>query len=163
MHDRGSDKVGSASRFVKIPDVGKRQLALSGIVLRGEDVQAAENLRVADEDLRLGPAIREFRPGTKVQYALFVYNARLDHDSRQTDLETRIQLFRRDQTVDGWNVSLYEFIRQIDTRSHLVNGYLQLAPQLEPGYYALQYVVTDKLASEKHGTTTGWTDFSVVH
>ena len=62
--DAGSQKLGSASQFIEIPDLRPDRLALSGIVL---------NPKVLGES---GPAVRRFKAGDRVSYELEIYNAR---------------------------------------------------------------------------------------
>jgi hypothetical protein len=44
----------------------------------------------------------------------------------------------------------------------MAGGGLQLGTDMAVGEYVLQITVTDRLASEKHKTTTQWLDFEIV-
>jgi hypothetical protein len=43
-----------------------------------------------------------------------------------------------------------------------VVGRLRLGPDLTPGEYVLQVIVTDKLAKEKYRSATQWMDFELT-
>jgi hypothetical protein len=73
VHDRQSDKLGTAGEFIEIADVPHGGFALSGIVLRGEDDKNPS----ASGQMAISPseAIRVYAPGTELRYACDVYNA----------------------------------------------------------------------------------------
>ena len=50
---------------------------------------------------------------------------------------------------------------QPDLKQIRAVGRLRLGPELTPGEYVLQVIVTDKLAKEKYHTATQWMDFEL--
>src|SRR2546421_5447708 len=90
FRDTASERVGSASQFIDVPDIKKNRLMLSSVVLRGTLPNANRtNANPADappqdqEGLDKGsaeasPAVRHFRHGMMLNYGLYIYNARLD-------------------------------------------------------------------------------------
>src|SRR5438067_12382820 len=90
FRDTASERIGSASQFIDVPDVKKNRLTLSSVVLRGTLPNANRtNANSADappqdqEGLDKGaaeasPAVRHFRHGMLLNYGLYIYIARLD-------------------------------------------------------------------------------------
>ncbi|MGE3468287.1 MAG: VWA domain-containing protein, partial [Pyrinomonadaceae bacterium] len=83
IRDSGGGQVGSASQFVQVPDLKKKRLITSSIVL--ESVTAAEWDRAASSpsaaiasDPLTDTALRRVRLGTVLRYGFEVYNAKLD-------------------------------------------------------------------------------------
>ena len=91
----GPDETGSASRWIEVPDLAARQLALSSLFLersRGEDgaPNTGEPPR-APGAASAARARRVFRAGSDLDVVLFAYNARTDA-AGATDLVVRFQL-----------------------------------------------------------------------
>src|SRR6185436_11838925 len=84
LRDTGSERIGSASQFIDAPDIKKNRLALSGIVLRGQDRLAAASTGAAEQEglesgsAEASAAVRHFKRGMMMTYGVFIYNARLD-------------------------------------------------------------------------------------
>ncbi|MGA9056967.1 MAG: VWA domain-containing protein [Terriglobia bacterium] len=149
VRDSVSQRVGSASLFIDVPDTRKGRLALSGIILnaRGEGEKS--------------PAVRRFQLGDEVTYGVQVYNARLDRVTRLPDLEESIQIFRDERQVSAFNKA-FDGNNQTDLRRLSLSGHLKLGPGLEPGDYVFQVIVTDKLAKPKYATASQWIDFEIA-
>jgi hypothetical protein len=147
--DSVSQRAGSASLFIDVPDTRKGRLALSGIILnaRGEGEKSA--------------AVRRFQPGDEVTYGAQVYHARLDRVTRLPELEESIQIFRDQRQVSAFNKA-FDGSHQTDLRRLSISGNVKLGSGLEPGDYVFQIIVTDKLAKPKYATTSQWIDFEIV-
>ena len=50
----------------------------------------------------------------------------------------------------------------VDGKSVMSAGQLQLGAKMEPGEYAMQIVITDKLAKERYRTVAQSIDFEIV-
>jgi hypothetical protein len=164
VRDSQTDKVGSASQFIEVPDLGKSRLALSGIVLTSaydEPAAAAPKAAAVRDPLREA-TVRRFRRGSQIDFLYHIYNAKVDRATGRPRLLTQARLFRDGQPVfDGPAVS-YDPGPQKDM-THLKNGgRLQLGLNLTPGDYVLQIVVTDELAKGSRATATQWLDFEIV-
>jgi hypothetical protein len=182
LRDAESKRIGSATQFVHIPDLSKRRVALSGIVIgarpqvthaktdeSGVDVKAVE-------DSDVSPAVRRFRPGAEVSYAFAVYNPVLDKTTGAPDLQTQLRLVRNGQDIFKETLQQARALAPLESRvprdkkkkiqevpGYVVGGNLRLPTALEPGEYALQMVVTDRLAKDKKRATTGqWTAFEII-
>jgi hypothetical protein len=147
--DAGSQKLGSASQFIEIPDLRPGRLALSGIVL---------NPKVLSES---GPAVRQVKAGSRLSYELEIYNARRVSGAQPLNLETKIQLFHDGRLVWERNPGAIRQVAQ-DSRWLVMSGEFALVPDLALGDYVLLVTVTDKLAPPRHSTARQGIDFEVV-
>ena len=74
-----------------------------------------------------------------------------------------VTLFRDDKKVYSTPQTPIVASDQTDLSRVVVKGVLRLAPELEPGNYYLQIVITDKDASSKKvAPVVQWVDFDIV-
>ncbi len=172
LRDSATERIGSASQFIEVPDLKKNRLALSGLVLRGLNPAAVKtntNAAATDqsegidnESAEASPVVRHFRHGMLLNYALFVYNARLDKTTAKPNLTAQVLLFRDGKAVFTGKVQPVDATNQTDMKRLIAGGALQIGTDLSAGEYALEVVVTDALADEKHRTAVQWMDFEIV-
>lgn len=155
VHDKGSGHIGSANRFLQVPDIGEGRLALSGIVVRSNYPDSQVSAR--DEMAR-----REFRRGSLLNYALYIYNARLDQEGQNPQIETQVRLFREGHEVYSGDKKEFDLNGNRKGGVLIGSGYLDLGSRISTGRYALQYTVTDKLADEAYNTVSQWIDFEIL-
>ncbi len=170
VRDKQSGRVGSAFHFLDVPDLAKGRLTLSGILIRGVKVKSlagavdgqdeATNV-TSDAEIQAGPAVRRFRRGMWLNYALQVYNAQLDKDTGNPRLESQIRLHKDGKEVYAGKVLSYAPPAKSDMRALVVGGQLLLADSIPPGHYQLQLSVKDQLAKPAQQVAVGWTDFEV--
>jgi VWFA-related protein len=168
VRDATTEKLGSASQFVEVPDLKKNRLALSGLFMvdaaKTETMAAAVGTAAqggAADHLR-DAALRRFRGGTAVDFFYDIYNARTDRATGRPQLQTQSRLFRDGKLVFSGTPQPYSPDTQADLRRLPAASRIQLGAQMAPGEYVLQVVVTDLLAKGKDGTATQWIDFEVV-
>ncbi|MCM3871138.1 MAG: VWA domain-containing protein, partial [Pyrinomonadaceae bacterium] len=180
VRDIDSNRIGAASQFIEVPNLKKRQLALSGIVVAGIDSAAtssASGLSSSTSDLTTGgkpealkselaaqanPAVRRMRPGMMLNYAYSIYNAVRDKRSGRPQLQTQVRLFRGTEVVHTGKVVSLDVEQQINAKPIAAVGTLQLGAHEKAGDYFLQVIVTDLLANKKHNTTVSWIDFEIL-
>lgn len=185
IRDTASGRVGSASQFIDVPDIGKNRLTLSGLILSGVDPTHARNSSpesatttgatasmprlgsaagdISDQvDPQAGPAVRRFRQGMMLHYSFLVYNAQLDKAALRPQLQTQVRLFRDGQQVFTGKVQPINLSNQADLKRLATGGILRLGTDMRPGEYILQVIITDSLAKEKYRTATQWIDFEIV-
>ncbi len=88
VREEGTARLGSASDWVEIPDLSRKQLTLSSILLSvGEDSQT-----VKEENYRPRPstAKRRFKRGGKIDFLLFTYNAKLEKGSPDVVIQSQV-------------------------------------------------------------------------
>ncbi|HXD30833.1 MAG TPA: VWA domain-containing protein [Pyrinomonadaceae bacterium] len=175
LRDHDSQRVGSATQFIEVPDIKKNRLTLSSVIVTGKDLQKkkpAENSSAgaaapADsgeevEDATNTAAVRRFHVGSVLSYVLAIYNAKLDKSTASLQVHTQVRLFRdgnpvftgKEQPLVPGNVT--------DMKRVPAGGSLILGSDLTPGEYVFQIVVTDLLADAKHRVATQWIDFELI-
>jgi VWFA-related protein len=179
VRDALTEKLGSASQFIEVPDLKKDRLVLSGIFLMA-DTDAAKkassanntnadataqqaDAQAADEANPLRDAsVRRFRQTAKIDFLYNIYNARVERTAGRPQLQTQIRLFNEGRPVFEGAAQNYDAGKQTDMARLQAGGRLQLGSSLQPGEYVLQVVVTDTLAKGKQRTATQWIDFEIV-
>jgi len=186
FRDAGTERIGSASQFIEVPDLKKNRLALSGIVLRGESSgeknaaavpsaspvpnesanganSAAPEQQAADQNNpEASPAVRHFSHGMLMDYLFVIYNAHVDKPTDKPQLTAQVRLFREGQAVFTGKENVLSFTGVVDPKRLIAAGGIKLGNDLAPGEYALQVTVRDMLADEKHRMVTQWMDFEIV-
>ena len=173
VRDRESNRVGTASQFVFVPNVDTKRLALSGIAVNnltyerwnsgigagGTRIRSAEADRSDDFDQFNDTALRRFKPGTVLVYALEAYNIR---STREGGLTLRTRLIK-----DG-KILFEGTERQVSVEGYKkggslgLQGALNLAASLSPGEYALQVIVRDRPAKKKERVASQFIQFEIV-
>ena len=149
--DRPSSRIGSAGQFVLVPDLKKKQMAVSGIIL-------AEN--GADQSIT-NAGTKRFAPNAELYFAYMLYNA-ANESGKLRNLVMDVKLFRDEKNVHS-GPSTPIAASDPDQSQVAVNGVLRLTPELEPGNYYLQITVTDKDApAKKVAPVIQWVDFEIV-
>ena len=157
VRDRISGQLGTAGQVVIVPDLKKRVLALSGILVTREDSRGlSPKLNDSPSDF----ADRRFRQGDKLMLAYAVYKARVSNGQPQLTTQTRI--FRDGKLIFTGQVLPVSIAGQTDWQRITSGSRLQLGIDFPPGDYILQVIVTDKLAKEKQSIVSQWIDFEVI-
>ena len=152
VRDRTSAKIGSAGQFVAVPDLDRKEVAFSGIVLRAVSEQAAN----------ANPDIRRFRNNSDLHFAFVVYNAAVDRTTQLPNLTIETRLFRDGKSVGPTAQIPIDVKNQADLSRLFINGAVRLNSDLEPGSYYLQVIITDQAARNKQPPITQWADFEIV-
>ncbi len=163
IRDGKSGRIGTAREYIDVPELKKRQLALSGITVTGEG--AKQNLSDATAfayTSQTNPAIRRFPTGTNLLFAYAIYNARVDKRTGTPTLSSQTKIFREGKVVYEGLPKPIDVAGQTDLERVTVGGGVQLGTVLEPGEYLLQITVTDPLVKGKNGIISRWIDFEIV-
>ena len=175
LRDVASERVGSASQFIEVPDIKKNRLTLSGVVLNGVSPQIYKTEEPAtpsgadgSDDSRDGadpkasPSVRQFKSGLVMTYAYHIYNARTDKSAPKPQLVTQVKLFRSGQEIFTGKEVPFNTMNQADLKRLIGSGAIQLGSEMVPGEYVLQVIVTDLKTTGKNRVTSQWIDFEVV-
>jgi hypothetical protein len=175
LRDRTSERVGSASQFVEVPDVKKNRLTTSGIVVRGMSLSAYTRLfsgspqpanqddTVEDETTAAAsPALREFHRGMALVYGFTIYNSQMDKVTGKPSLQIQTRLFRNGQQLFSGKPMPLLVTDQKDPKRRPVSGAIQLGTDMQLGEYVIQVLVTDLLAKEKYRVASPWMSFEIV-
>jgi len=173
LRDHSSERVGSATQFIELPDFKKNRLLLSGVLMKGvpleaylkgtgakSDEQDTNNIS-ADTLPNSSPAVRQFRTGMALMYGFSIYNAQLDKVTGKPRLKTQVRVFRNGEQLFSGNELPYDPKDQLDLKRLTAGGGIQLGTAMSPGEYVLQIIVTD-IAKEKPRVATQWMDFEIV-
>lgn len=165
VRDSATERTGSASQYVEVPDLGKKRLVLSGLVVAAPTPQgaAAQVMPAALTDQQADPATRRFHRGALLDYGLVIYNAKPERATGRPQLTIQARLFREGRQVYAGQPQPFEPAQPSALARIEAAGRLQLGAALEPGEYVLQIVVTDALAGKSHAVATQWIDFELVN
>ena len=183
LRDSVTDRIGSASQYIEVPDLKKNRLALSGLLIRGlnpvqaipasapagspGDASSAANSNQGEEGADTGnaeasPVVRHIGSGTTLAYGFVIYNAHTDKDNGQPRLTTQVRLIHDSKVVFTGKENPFNATGQPDLKRLIAGGRIHIGTDLAPGDYVLQVIVNDLNADAKHRTTTQWMDFEVV-
>ncbi|HUF05611.1 MAG TPA: VWA domain-containing protein [Aridibacter sp.] len=175
VRDHSTQRVGSANQFIKVPDPGKNDLILSGIVVNNISYEqwnsgsGANPVRSDTEgwedatgyDAAANTALRRFASGSVLLYALDCYNAgRKKNDP--VKLLVRTRLVRDGRVIyEGKDAPPGAAAESSDGGVPVV-GALNLPDSLEPGAYALQVIVTDETRKKGGRFASAFVEFELV-
>jgi VWFA-related protein len=164
LRDQASERVGSSSQFVEVPDMKKRRLEISGILLNATQSDPAQGNQtdLSSFDPANSAAVRQFRQGESMRYSFVIYNPHLDPATSQPQLQTQVKIFREGQPVFTGRAQRFSLNNPPDINRLSAASAIKLGADMTPGEYVLQVIVTDLLAGDKYGVTSRWVDFQIV-
>ncbi|MEP6921435.1 MAG: VWA domain-containing protein [bacterium] len=164
LRDSETGRMGSASQYIEVPNLKKKNLTLSGIVLERVDAKKEgqiEDTKTLELKLQRDAAMRRFRAGQTVRFGLSVYNAKSDKESRKSNLLIQYKIFRDNKEIFASQPKplndQVEAARVIDASQGFALG-----GKMQQGDYLLEVIVTDSLAKGSRAVATQWTDFEIV-
>lgn len=162
LRDSVSEKVGSASQFIEVPNLKKNRLALSSIVLDNYSIEqwnkaSGKSSETADFDVDI--ALRRFRTGTVLRYDYLIYNA----GSNAGNLEVQARIFKDGEPLVEGETEALDMSGQTDQNRIEAAGAVTLGKNMLPGNYVLQIVVSKKGATKSSEIVSRWTDFEIVN
>ena len=151
--DKTSSKVGTAGRFVEVPDLTKKKLAVSGIVLgTSAGSFAGDPNRIIENT-----GAKTFPQDANLDFAFVTYNA-----ATAKPLVMTTRLFRDGKNVYSGAEVPIEVGNQPDPNRLLVHGSVKLTPDFEVGNYFLQIVIFERDDKKKTPRVVQWVDFEIV-
>lgn len=156
--DEKSGRIGSAHAWFSIPDLTKKQLAMSSVLLGERRQQPVTN--VSDPG-SLNPiamsASHRFRRDSTLRFLIFAYNSTLSTADNKPDVAIQVQVVRDDQPV------ITTALRKIATDQNTDLTRIPYAAEipltdLQPGRYHLHVTLIDRLSKQ---STTRQTHFDV--
>jgi hypothetical protein len=160
VRDATSERNGAAMQFVDVPDLAKNRLAISGIVL--SSAAEADKASSADQDVQSGPAVRRLKQGMVLDYQYLIYNAQTTGADATTPVQTQMRLLREGKPVFTGKTVTLDLTKQPNHKRISAGGRLRIGPELVPGDYVLQVIVTNTADPKKPRTSTQWIDFEIV-
>lgn len=167
LRDSQVGTIGSASQFIDVPELKKKRLTLSSVVI--ENLSVADWRKVSgsggdvviDSDPLADTALRIVRQNSVLRYGYEIYNAKLD-DAKQPRITTQIRVFREGKVILDGAKKPFEVVGQKDFVHLKTTGAIAIGEQMEAGEYILQIIVTDELAKKKQQIATQVVQFEVV-
>ena len=157
IRDAETGKLGSAGQFVQVPDLKKKQLALSGLVLAAPASEFNADLPPGVLPL---PGVRRFLRNSTIEYTGVVYNPAPDPKTGKPQLTLTVELFRDGKAIYQSSPRPIEPGIENKAKRLSFGGALKLTG-LEPGDYLLHVIVEDLRAKKKNARADQWMDFSV--
>ena len=170
LRDTVSNKVGSASQFIEVPELKKKNLALSQLIVRNyslakwnEIIKVKDSNLAADTNMFLqNTAQREFKLGSVMTYYYIIYNTKTN--SRMSPkLEVQTRLFKDGKLLMENTPEPLDIGDQKDLNRIEASNAVTLGTDLALGDYILQIIVIDKNADKKKQMATQWIDFTLVN
>jgi VWFA-related protein len=143
IREEGSARMGSASKWVEVSDIAKRELALSGVLLSAA-IDDQKDLQLANTPYipRPSSAMRRFKKGGAIDFMTFAYNAKVEKNS--ADLVIQSQVFSGSKLVYASPVAKMAVPDKSDLRRIPYAARLSLE-EFNSGAYELRLVVIDRL------------------
>jgi VWFA-related protein len=151
VREAETGKLGSLSKYLEVPDMGKKRLTMSSVFLHAVDPVGAKAQPVALTALRQIPRKDDLR------FSAVVYNPKLAGGSPK--LTTQLVISRGERVVFQGPVQAVE-VKAGDGQFIKV-GQIGVS-KLAPGRHVLTFIVTDELADKKTGQLVRSIDFNVV-
>lgn len=152
LRDTASDKIGSASRFIEVPNV-KKTLALSNIILDNftaeewQQIKPGEIPDKSEKSALLDTTTRQFKRGTILLYDYVIYTPK---PNQPLNLQGR--LIKDGKVVYEDQISPVKTDGQADLQRLVMRGALSLGKNLEVGTYVLQVIVSDTEKAKRFAT-----------
>jgi len=160
--DDKSGRIGSAHAWFEIPDLTKKKLSMSSVLLGERRQQPTTNVSSnVTNSGAVNPiamsASHRFQRDSTLRFLVFTYNATLSTTDQKPDVAIQVQVVRDDQPV------ITTALRKIGTDQNSDLARLPYAAEiplsdLQPGRYLLQVTIIDRLSKQ---STTRQTHFDV--
>jgi VWFA-related protein len=170
LRDSESGLTGSASQFIQVPDLSKKRLAMSGLVLTTPAATDEKNPKAGATQsdasapqpggLPSTPYVRRFSQTGWIQYGAAIYNATTDKKTGKPQVTVQAEIFSDGKPIYKFPAHSLELATGANPEKFDYVGKLRLN-NLPAGDYLLHMIVTDGLAKKKYGRADQWMDFSV--
>jgi VWFA-related protein len=130
VKDNGSGKLGSAYKFIEIPDLKRGFLSLSSIFFG-----AADNTN--------GSVRSIYHPGDNFEYKAVIYNANFTH-AKKPNLESQVILYKDGTEISRSGFEAVNLDGVSDFKKIPIKKRLELSNSMQPGNYELQLLVKDR-------------------
>ncbi|HEY8223983.1 MAG TPA: VWA domain-containing protein [Pyrinomonadaceae bacterium] len=151
-----SGRIGTAHSWIEVPDLSKKQLAMSSLLL-GERTQAMMNVNVKEDTPINQTASKQFRRESNLRFLVFVYNSQPSTTNGKPDVSVQVQIVRDNQPV------ITTALRKLLTDGVADLTRLPYAAEVSlntllPGRYILRVTVIDLVSKQ---STSQLTHFEV--
>jgi VWFA-related protein len=144
VREQGTARLGSATSWVEVPDLSKKNFSLSSIILSiGDERQTSQNPSAREEGYKLRPstARRRFKSGSKLDFLIFAYNARAEKGS--ADVVIQSQVYSGSKLVYASPLAKMPLPENSDLRRIPYAAQISLEG-FDPGQYELRLMAVDR-------------------
>jgi VWFA-related protein len=151
----GNKQTGSASDWVEVSDVSKKQLVLSSVFLTTEKetnyltAQMDRTKAATTESQEPAPiptqVARRFKPGATFDFSIFAYNGK-PNSKGETDLVIQSQIFSGSKVIFASPIAKIETLSEIKGENYAPYAARLSLDKFEPGAYELRMLVIDRIA-----------------
>ncbi len=170
IRDAETARLGASGQFIQVPDLKKKHLAVSGLLIlpvNNEPLPATQAGATDDQQRPVNNpqstaamSLRHFARTDSFEYGLMIYNAQLDKQTKLPKLASQLEIYRDGKPIFQGQTREVPVEATQDLQRISIGGRLQLKA-LAPGDYLLHLIVTDSLAKPKYSRAEQWMDFSV--
>ncbi|CAN5378841.1 hypothetical protein BH20ACI2_BH20ACI2_21810 [soil metagenome] len=168
LRDHGSEKVGSASQFIEVPDLKKNRLTLSGAALENISFEEWQRRNTTSAGVGSGgssplidTSLRQFKSGTVLNYGFVIFNSKTG-PTQQPNLVSKTRLFKDGKPIFEGLPQPVLYAGQTDPKAVNFMSTLSLGTVLGPGDYLLEIAITDKLQKGERATARNYVQFEIV-
>lgn len=169
LQDTATGKTGAASQFVEIPNIDKKRLTLSNMIVKQYSPEEWKKIALRQTDASSQPnnialldsVKRSFKPGTILTYSFIIYNAKSDA-KQSPQIQLQAKLFRDGKMILEGEPFQVDTNGQTDLRRIEVSNAIVLGTDLPPGDYALQIIATDDQAKRSKQIAAQSIDFELT-
>ncbi|MGH9947804.1 MAG: VWA domain-containing protein [Pyrinomonadaceae bacterium] len=168
MRDHNSEKVGSASQFVEVPDLKKNRITLSGITFESisydqyEKASRDPNFVLGSTDPLTDTSLRQFKIGSVLNLGFVIFNPKASN-TKPTSLLFKMRVFRDGNVIyDGTEKPLPATTGNGSPKSIPFARSLSLGTEMTVGDYILEITIIDNNAKKKNRETRSYAQFEVV-
>lgn len=167
LQDSVTGKIGAASQFIEVPNLEKKRLALSNIIVRnytlGEWQKVLQNPQTLlnGNSKLLDTVVRQFKQASKLLYFFDIYNAKSASGS-SPKLLSQLKIFQNGKMIMEGSASPIQTQGQSNLQRISVFNAITLGNDLPPGDYALQVIVYEDQAKKKSQIASQSIDFEIV-
>jgi hypothetical protein len=163
LKDTPTNRIGSASQYVDVPNTKKKRLTLSGVALENISYELWTKQRAAGPNAPIDPdsnplidtALRQFKRGSVVNFGLSIINSR-----QGANLSSQVKLYK-----DGKEIFAGESRPLAAAGAEGIASFLStltLAEKMDLGEYVLAIEITDNNTKGKYRTARQYVQFDLV-
>ncbi|HEY0426298.1 MAG TPA: VWA domain-containing protein [Pyrinomonadaceae bacterium] len=164
LRDTTANTIGSASQYIEVPNLKKRKLVLSNIILDNFTADEWKKISLGEAQIAeqssafLDSTVRRFTRGSVLQYNYVVFSSKPE----KPQMQTQMRLIRDGKVVfEGGKIPLGTE-GQTDLQRLQASGALTLGKNLEVGNYILQVIVFDGTGGGKPRVATQFIEFEIT-
>ncbi|MFN0085710.1 MAG: VWA domain-containing protein [Blastocatellia bacterium] len=161
IRDSESGATGSASQFIRVPDLSQDRLSISGLVLTAPKAGGLSGGEAPSPALlSASPYVRLFARTGEIQYGAAIYNGASDKKTGRIEITAQAEVYRDGKRVYQFPAKAVQPAAGANPRRFDYVGMLRLN-DFPPGEYVLHLIVSDALAKKRYGRVDQWMDFRV--